>query len=79
MNERLFVIWSWEHNAWWAPHREGYTDSLADAGLYSFDEAADIVIGHIPAGEEVAVLEAEAHLRGVPRNYSTVPHREESR
>ena len=67
----LFVIWSWERQAWWAPERQGYTEQLEQAGRYSHQEAADIVVGHIPAGEEVAVLEAVAlqHLCGRPRVY----------
>ena len=65
---RQFVIWSWEHTAWWGPDRCGYTADLAKAGRYSHAEAADIVVGHIPAGEEVAfrIEEAEA-LKGFPR------------
>ena len=64
-----FLIWSWEHLAWWNPQHRGYTEQLALAGRYSFEDAADIVIGHIPAGEEVAVLEADALRRGCPRSY----------
>lgn len=63
---RLFVIWSHEHRAWWRPARRGYTPVLAEAGRYSFDEAAAITVGHGPAGEEVAMLESEALRRGPP-------------
>ena len=69
MSEQTFVIWSWEHLAWWAPNRQGYTEQLEQAGRYSHAEAADIVVGHIPAGEEVEVLEAEALQRGRPRAF----------
>ena len=71
MNTNVFVIWSWEHMAWWAPARAGYEESLERAGRYSYDEAADIVIGHIPAGEEVAVLlqEAQKYANGRPKVY----------
>ena len=69
MTDMMFVIWSWEHNAWWASNRQGYTEQLDRAGRYSFDEAAEVVVGHIPAGEEVAMLEAEALQRGQPRAF----------
>lgn len=39
-----FVIWSFEHNAWWGPHRWGYTSQLAQAGRYSEAEATAIVM-----------------------------------
>ena len=69
MKDALFVIWSWEHHSWWAPNRQGYAEHLEQAGRYSFQEAADIVVGYIPAGEEVAVLEAEAIHRGQPKRF----------
>ena len=65
----LFVIWSWKHRAWWAPDREGYTQHIGEAGRYSFEEASDIVIRHLPAGEEVAIFLSEAMLRGAPRAF----------
>jgi len=38
-----YVIWSFEHDAWWAPARRGYTRELEEAGHYAGTEAADIV------------------------------------
>jgi hypothetical protein len=38
-----FVIWSFEHDAWWRPGRWGYTPLLAEAGRYTEREARDIV------------------------------------
>ena len=67
MKGETFVIWSWEHLAWWRPARQGYTKTLAEAGHYTFEEAADITVGHIPGGEEVAVILAEAEQHGSPR------------
>ena len=38
-----WLIWSIEHEAWWAPNRHGYTRVLALAGRYRTAEARDIV------------------------------------
>lgn len=38
-----FLIWSNEHRAWWRPGRCGYCTSLASAGLYTRDDAMEIV------------------------------------
>jgi hypothetical protein len=65
-----FVIWSWEHVGWWRPNHCGYTEELNDAGRYSFEEASKIVVGHIPAGEEVAMWYEEAVKIGRPKNYA---------
>jgi hypothetical protein len=62
-----FAIWSWEHRAWWRARRQGYTLNPADAGIYTFQEAAEIVVGHRPPGREVAV-DLHAALRGAPSN-----------
>jgi hypothetical protein len=43
MADRLFLIWSIEHDAWWGPNRIGYTRALAEAGRYWEPEARDIV------------------------------------
>jgi hypothetical protein len=37
-----WVIWSFEHDAWWAPGRCGYVLDLAQAGRYTEPEARDI-------------------------------------
>jgi hypothetical protein len=50
-----YVIWSHEHARWWATYCAGYVSTLDSAGRYSFIEAADIVLGHVPVGEEVAI------------------------
>lgn len=55
-----YYVWSWEHKAWWRPQSSGYTTELRDAGLYTFDECAHIIIGHVPPGEEVAIHPSEA-------------------
>lgn len=37
------LIWSIEHGAWWKPNGWGYTPNRDDAGIYSFEEASEIV------------------------------------
>lgn len=40
----MFVrIWSFERNAWWKPDCWGYTENIAEAGLYKRDYAEKIV------------------------------------
>jgi len=41
--EQRYLIWSIEHNAWWRPHKNGYTSKVSDAGSYSETEAFGIV------------------------------------
>lgn len=43
MENTKWLIWSIEHNAWWAPKCRGYVNSKAKAGRYSFDDALHIV------------------------------------
>lgn len=38
-----WYIWSMEHNAFWAPGRNGYVTRRDAAGTYSYDEATEIV------------------------------------
>jgi hypothetical protein len=38
-----YVIWSFEHDAWWRPGGWGYTNHLAEAGRYTADDATRIV------------------------------------
>jgi len=37
-----YLVWSFEHNAWWKTGRRGYTTNIADAGKYSIEEAEKI-------------------------------------
>jgi hypothetical protein len=41
----LVKIWSFEHDAWWAPDSIGYTNNEAGAGLYERAKAEAIVRG----------------------------------
>lgn len=43
--EDAWLIWSLEHEGWWAPDWNGYVEKRKDAGLYSFDEACKIIKG----------------------------------
>jgi hypothetical protein len=36
-------IWSFEHNAWWAPNEMGYSQDIEKAGLYERERAEAIV------------------------------------
>jgi len=42
MSKDIYLIWSYEHGAWWSPYRAGYTRNPARAGNYSFEEATEI-------------------------------------
>ena len=46
--ERMYLIWSHEHSAWWGPGREGYVQSISAAGRYSEIEALSICVNAIP-------------------------------
>jgi hypothetical protein len=60
MSEPLYVVWSEEHGAWWAPGAHGYTTSLIKAGRYS-KERADAIVENankwIPAWSEPVLHE----------------------
>lgn len=43
MKDGKWLIWSIEHDAWWAPKHRGYVASRDKAGRYTFEEACKIV------------------------------------
>jgi len=54
-----FLIWSIEHNAWWAPDRCGYTSDVRAAGRYARSEAVAIVLdANIATFNECVIPEA---------------------
>lgn len=42
-DDALWLVWSYEHDAWWRPGGFGYTSTLAQAGRYERAEADQIV------------------------------------
>jgi len=63
-----YVIWSFEHDAWWGPGLWGYTHELALAGDYTQADAEAIVHrANIVAMNEQALLRTEAEAFGPPR------------
>lgn len=42
-SDPTYVIWSIEHDAWWRPHRIGYTQDLGEAGVYSERASVEIL------------------------------------
>ena len=63
-----YVVWSFEHRAWWGPDHRGYVTDLDAAGRYTRHEAAEIVINSVWC-EEVAMLVQVAEQNGQPKNY----------
>ncbi len=51
------LIWSIEHKAWWRADSQGYTNNLASAGLYEYDEAQEIVKASNGKNEKTVSLE----------------------
>jgi len=60
-----YLIWSFEHNAWWNPNEAGYTGNVERAGRYSQQDAGRIVTQDV-FNYEVAILETIALRRGPP-------------
>ena len=41
----MFLIWSFEHRAWWRPNSSGYTQSIDEAGAYMLEDALQLCTG----------------------------------
>jgi hypothetical protein len=63
-DERQYVIWSHEHGMWWGPNHCGYTPDLSLAGLYTAEEAGEIMLDAYPPGCEVGMPQSVAERRG---------------
>ena len=63
----LWVVWSFEHGAWWGPGGWGYTPTLRDAGRFTRKEAEMIEWdANIVAVNERALAWVEAQRHGPP-------------
>ena len=40
-----FIIWSFEHKAWWKENERGYTTDQNEAGVYNYEQARKICLG----------------------------------
>jgi len=40
--DKMWMVWSQEHNGWWRPAKQGYTNEIREAGKYCYEEALDI-------------------------------------
>ena len=61
------LIWSYEHDAWWAPNERGYVRDVESAGRYTPEHAAKICARAFP--NEVMVPESWAVDHGKPTHH----------
>lgn len=61
-----YLIWSYDHNAWWRPNECGYTERIEEAGRYTASTAGRIVTSSIFL-ERVAIIEKVATDQGPPK------------
>jgi len=57
-----YLIWSVEHNGWWKGDRHGYSDNLPGAGMFSKEEAEQIVNDSNMRGLEECMIPVERIL-----------------
>jgi hypothetical protein len=64
MTDTIYLIWSFEHQSWWAPDEWGYTDNMAMAGRYSLGRAVEICLkANINMANEAIVPLPTGHRR----------------
>lgn len=63
-----FFLWSNERRQWWRENSAGYTASLDHAGLYTVNDARNIVVTGGPPGLHVAVHNAYAEAWDTDHN-----------
>ena len=71
-----YWIWSNEHGAWWGPNHRGYVRSLAEAGVYDFSDAVQIVMDANIAQAELSWLERSevmVHAAEMPKTILRLP------
>ncbi len=58
---KRYRIWSFEHNAWWKPDWNGYTENIKEAGIYTEENAKDICdsANLFKINEEMRLIENE--------------------
>lgn len=66
LDESVYLIWSIEHEAWWAPNELGYTSVINEAGWYLVDDAKRI-LQHANSNEinEIAIPLRMLHRMGL--------------
>jgi len=71
MTDTKWIIWSFEHKAWWMPLSRGYTEKVENAGKYSYEEAVKIVTSANAYGRiNEAMLPEVSNVRTAPDNNS---------
>ncbi len=55
-DQTLYLVWSHEHAAWWAPACDGYETRLSLAGRYTQDQAFRICADAIPGAHPSEAL-----------------------
>jgi len=63
-----FLIWSYEHDAWWGPNGRGYVKDIEKAGRYHPVNAAAILIdASVVKIDEIIIPEHLAVDKGAPK------------
>jgi hypothetical protein len=66
-NQNLWLVWSYEHNAWWGPGKCGYTKDWQKAGRYRYSEAMQICVDANRYTEQTN--EEMVHVHNVENGY----------
>ena len=66
METTKWIIWSIEHGCWWRANSQGYCAEFSGAGVYSYEQALEIVTG---ANYSLTLTKPKKHDR-----YLNTPH-----